>query len=81
MRVINKREGEKMATITSKSTGIKIKNHIGTWYVIDWKFDKGRYLFLVESERFGDSAANIIISGTGKVIMEDVWNGFEELKY
>jgi len=70
-----------MNIITAKSKDIKIKDHIGLWYVIDHRFDRGRYLFLLESQTFGDTAPCLIADSSGEIILDNVWNGFEELKY
>jgi hypothetical protein len=63
--------------ITSDSEHIRIEGHLGTWYVID-TVDSERHgmLFLLENEDIGDDAACLIVSEDGKVILDDVWNGF-----
>ena len=67
--------------ITRLTEGIKIKGHVGTWYVIDAIKRKGQELFLLEHETYGDMAASLIVTKTGYVKLDDVWNGFEELDY
>lgn len=77
------------------STGglhITISGHIGTWYVIDEgdfvltpDTDDGKaltipaHLYLLEHEEYGDEAAHIIVNEDGKVVLDDVWNGFDDL--
>lgn len=57
-----------------KREGIKVKGHVGTWYVIDERDG----LYLLEHETYGDEAACVIIDGEGNLVMEDVWNGFDD---
>lgn len=64
--------------IHSASSGVQINGHFDTWYVIDSIKLENIPLFLMESERFGDEAAQVIVDATGKVVMEDIWNGFQE---
>lgn len=60
---------------------IKIKGHIGTWYVIDETEWNGEKLFLLEHETYGDEAACLIVNEKLEIILEDVWNGFDDLEY
>lgn len=59
---------------------IKIEGHIGTWYVIDETKCKGERVFLLEHETFGDEAACLIVNEKLEIILEDVWNGFDDLE-
>ena len=59
---------------------IKIAGHIGTWYVIDITHHKGKKVYLLEHETYGDEAASIIIDENKNIIMEDVYNGFSDLE-
>jgi hypothetical protein len=67
--------------INEKSDNIKIETHVGTWYVIDSATYNSRQLFLLEHEEYGDEAACIIVDENANLIMEDVWNGFEDYEY
>ena len=71
-------EGER---ITAHTENIKIKGYYGTWYVIDYKKYKGQDLFLLESEQHGDEVPCLIITKTGHIKLDDVYNGFDELDY
>ena len=64
-----------------EKSNLKIKGHIGTWYVIDESHYKGKKVFLLESENFGDDAPCLIIDNDCNLIMQDVFNGFDELYY
>jgi hypothetical protein len=61
-----------------KKEGIRVEGHRGTWYVIDEAEYDGRKLYLLEHERYGDEAACVIVDEGGNLILEDVWNGFED---
>lgn len=60
---------------------ITINGHQGTWYVIAEGCHKGSKVFLLEHETYGDEAACLIVNSSGHVIMDDVYNGFDDLKY
>lgn len=60
--------------------GISAKHHIGTWYSIAHKMYKNQLYFLLEHQEYGDEAANIIIDLNGNVILDQVYNGFDDLE-
>lgn len=62
-----------------KQDKIKIKGHIGTWYVIDETYFNGKKLYLLEHEIYGDEAAELIVDENLYIVMDDVWNGFSDL--
>lgn len=62
-----------------KKHKIKISGYDGTWYVID-QTKNGQY-FLLEHEKHGDEVPALIVTRTGKIKLEDVCNGLEELEY
>jgi len=64
-----------------KLTGVKIKGFIGTWYSIDTTQYKGKTVYLMEHETYGDEAESLIIDEQNNIIREDVSNGFDELYY
>lgn len=63
-----------------KQEGIKVKGHIGTWYVVDTHIFRGEYCYELEHEEYGSDAAHIIISADGTVLHDDVWNGYLDLE-
>ncbi|MDU6975413.1 MAG: YodL domain-containing protein [Clostridiales bacterium] len=69
-----------MGQITDGGYHIKVDGHIGTWYVVDTKVIKSTKYFLLEHEEHGDEAACVIVDGDGKLVLDDVWNGFDDLK-
>lgn len=83
---------ERWATVTEDGEHISVPGHAGTWYAIDSGVfvltpdtDDGRpltirkRLFLMEHEDYGDEAACVILDEDGALVMEDVWNGFDDL--
>lgn len=73
--------------ITKTSDHIKIEGHRGKWYVID----EGTYvndgddnlvvdMFLLEHETYGDEAACLIVDEEGEIMLDDVWNGLNDLE-
>lgn len=73
---LNQRKNEQ--GIDSESYKISVEGHFGTWYVVDeteWNSEK---FFLLESEEYGDEAACVAVNEKGKLVAEDLWNGFDE---
>ncbi|PWJ22719.1 uncharacterized protein DUF4316 [Faecalicatena orotica] len=66
--------------ITEDGYNIEVDGHIGTWYVIDTEVVNSTKYFLLEHEEHGDGAACVIVDGDGKLVLDDVWNGFDDLK-
>lgn len=62
--------------VTMATSGLAADGHFGTWHTIDTQAIGGRDFYLMEHDEFGDEVANIIVDSTGKVVAEDVWNGF-----
>ena len=54
------------------------EGHIGTWYAIDETEIGGEKFFLLEHEEHGDMAACVAVNEHGKLVAEDLWNGFDE---
>lgn len=60
------------------SYNITVEGHIGTWYTIDETEVNGEKFFLLEHEEYGDEAACVAVNEQGKLVAEDLWNGFDE---
>lgn len=73
----------------SKTEGIKVKGHGGTFYIIEsaiygkpWDpMNEWSKAHLLESEQWGDMANCLIVDDYGRVLCEDVWNGWSDLEY
>lgn len=59
---------------------IPVEGHRGTWYVIDQSRFRGKFIYLLESEQFGQDVPCIIVNQDLKLLAEDVYNGFEDLE-
>lgn len=59
--------------------GIEVEEHYGVWYTIDVISIDDVVYFLCEHEEYGDETANIIVDHEGNLILDDVWNGFDDL--
>ena len=57
---------------------MEAEGHIGTWYAIDETEIGGEKFFLLEHEEHGDMAACVAVNERGKLVAEDLWNGFDE---
>ena len=64
--------------ITRNTDKIKIQGHVGKWYVIDETTHKGRLIFLLQHETYGDDAAHIAVDENGKVVCEEIYDDFPE---
>lgn len=60
------------------SENIKITGWIGTWYTLESAFTARGKLYLLEHEQFGDDTEHLIVDSNGNVILDDVWNGFDD---
>lgn len=58
---------------------IKIKGHRGTWYVINQMLFRGKTIYLLEHEKYGDESACLIVDEDCNIVMDNVWNGFQDL--
>jgi|GEM_PF-519314 len=66
--------------INEKSDHISVSGHTGTWYVIDNDTIDGKRVFLLESEQHGDEAAALIVDENVNLLLDDVYNGFDDYR-
>lgn len=59
--------------------GIEIQGWIGTWYTIDTQVTDHTLYLLLEHEEYGDETEHLIIDHTGDLILDEVYNGFDDL--
>jgi len=64
--------------IHGDSDHIAVEGHLGTWYAVDETEIGGEKFFLLEHEEHGDMAACVAVNEQGKLVAEDLWNGFDE---
>ena len=64
--------------ITEHTQGLAVDGHLGTWHTIDSMRLGELKLFLMEHDEYGDETACVIVDSNGKLLAEDVWNGFDQ---
>jgi len=69
---------ENHSKLTEDSDKIIVNGHTGTWYVIDAAIIDNKRLFLLESMQYGDEAACLIVDENGALVLDDVYNGFDD---
>ena len=67
-----------MAKFNVGDGNIKVEGYKGTWYVIDKNHLRDKKIYLLEHETYGEDAC-IIIDEDMNVILDDVYNGFQDL--
>ena len=75
---MEEQEHKKDGLIHGDSDQIAVEGHVGTWYAIDETEVGGEKFFLLEHEEYGDEAACVAVNEQGKLVAEDLWNGFNE---
>jgi hypothetical protein len=76
---------ENYVEVPEKLAGTRVEGHRGTWYSIAtqvYKLDGiMKQLYLMEHETYGNEAPCVIIDADSKLIMQGVYNGFDDLDY
>lgn len=71
--------------INNQSVNVKIEGHKGTWYTICTEVheieDKEVTCHLMEHETYGDGAAHVVVDSDNNIIIENCFNGFDDLVY
>lgn len=75
---MEEQQQKRSGLIHGDSDHIAVEGHIGTWYVVDETEIGGEKFFLLEHEEHGDMAACVAVNERGKLVAEDLWNGFDE---
>ena len=75
---MEEQQQKRSGLINGDSDHIAVEGHIGTWYAIDETEIGGEKFFLLEHEEHGDMAACVAVNEQGKLVAEDLWNGFDE---
>ena len=60
--------------------GIEVQGWYGTWYSIDTQVTDHSLYLLLEHEEYGDETEHLIIDHTGNFILDEVYNGFDDLE-
>ena len=61
------------------TVGYEIEGKDGTWDVVDYLLVEGKNYFLMEHEQYGTNVAYVVLNQNGKVIVDSVYNGFDDM--
>ncbi|MCD8231132.1 MAG: DUF3849 domain-containing protein [Clostridiales bacterium] len=64
--------------VTDFTKAFEIDGHEGLWHTMDQISLMGEDIFLMEHNEFGSDVAKVAVNQEGKVVAEDLWNGFDE---
>ena len=64
--------------LDATTQGLVVAGHIGTWHVIDEATVEDKAFFLLEHDTYGDEAASIIVDAKGKLVLDEIYNGFDD---
>ena len=64
--------------MNADTSGLTVAGHIGTWHTIDQHEVGGHSFYLMEHDTYGDETACIIVDERGKLVLDDVYNGFDD---
>lgn len=62
-----------------KFNGVKVNGHRGKWHSIDSAYSNGKKVWLLEHDTYGEDAAMLWVDENLNVIVDDVWNGLQDL--
>lgn len=75
---MEEQQQKRSGLIHGDSDHIAVEGHLGTWYAVDETEIGGEKFFLLEHEEHGDMAACVAVNEQGKLVAEDLWNGFDD---
>ena len=61
------------------TVGYEIEGKDGNWEVVDYLLVEGKNYFLMEHEQYGTNVAYVVLNQNGKVIVDSVYNGFDDM--
>lgn len=64
--------------VDMKTSGLIVEGHVGGWHAIDHKEIDSEKYYLMEHDAYGDEAAGIIVNSQGKLMLDEIFNGFDE---
>ena len=65
--------------LTKDTVDYEIEGKDGTWQVVDYLLVEGKNYFLMEHEQYGTNVAYVVLDQNGKVIVDSVYNGFDDM--
>lgn len=73
------RNGSSGALISYDTTDFHIEGKEGSWLAYDSIIIDGKEFFLMEHTTYGKEAANVVLDEDGKVVVDQVYHGFDEM--
>lgn len=64
--------------INEDTRGFTADGHFGTWHTAEVQEINGEPFYRMEHDEYGDSVASIIVNQNGKLVAEDLENGFDQ---
>lgn len=64
--------------ISAETRGFTADGHFGTWHTAGMRVIGGETFYLMEHDEYEDSVAAIIVNQNGKLVAEDLENGFDQ---
>ncbi len=75
---IKKESGSSGSAVTIDTTNFQIEGKAGSWLAFDSIRLEGQEFFLMEHETYGKEAAWVVVDGAGKLVVDNVRNGFDQ---
>lgn len=75
---IRKDSGESGSVVSIDTVNFQIEGKSGSWLAFDSIRIAGQEFFLMEHETYGKDAAWVIVDQTGRLVVDDVRNGFDQ---
>ena len=72
------RNGSSSALISFDTTDFHIEGKEGSWLAFDSIIIDGKEFFLMEHTTYGSDAAWVVLDEDGKLVVDNVYNGFDE---
>ena len=72
------RKGSSSALVSFDTTHFHIEGREGSWLAFDSIIIDGRQFFLMEHETYGKEAAWVVLDEEGKLIVDNVYEGFDQ---
>lgn len=69
---------ESEVQISAETRGFTADGHFGTWHTAGMHVIGGEAFYLMEHDEYEDSVAAIIVNQNGKLVAEDLENGFDQ---
>lgn len=69
---------QQLRAVTEHTDSIELDGHEGAWHTVDQTELMGETIYLMEHNEFGSDVAKVAVNENGKVVAEDLWDGFDE---